>query len=176
MACHLCHPAVIAAGAVAEDRRQPAHCPGACVPDVMGAVHVTKEHEPWWHLGNTLPEGAATNKFHLVVMVVSCVKDTVRGTVGDEHVERLRDVVPETVDCAAVLHVGPPTVSGSEGRTPETETTDDPFLVDEEVDALTLDQITGEEALLEACVVVPGDKNFCWDGQFREPINESAKL
>ena len=86
VARHRSHPAVIAAGAVAEDRQQATHRPGTRIPDVIRRVHMTEEHEPWRHLGNTLPEGTATHELHLVMVVVGRIEDTVRGTVCDEHV------------------------------------------------------------------------------------------
>ena len=115
MARHRCHPAVVAAGAVAEDRRQAAHRPSSSVPDVVRRVHVTEEHEPWRHLGDAFAQGRTAHELDLVVVVVGRVEDTVRGTVGDQDVKPLRDGVPEPVDGAAVAHVGPVTVARREG-------------------------------------------------------------
>lgn len=114
MARHRCHLSVVTAGAIAEDRRQPTHRPGARVPDVIRRVHVAEEHEPRRHLRDPLPEGGASHELHLVLVVVGRIEDTVGWAVADEHVETLRDLVPETVDRAAILHVGPVPVPRAE--------------------------------------------------------------
>ena len=176
MARHRRHPAVIAARAVAEDRRQAAHRPGARVPDVIRRVDMTEEHEPWWGLGNPLPEGRTTHELHLVVVIVGRVEDAIRWTVGDEHVETIRDLIPETVDRATILHVGPVPVPRTERRSPESETLDGLLLVDEEVDLPVLDQVTGDETLVKASVMVPGHEDLHRDRQRGEPVDECPEL
>ena len=114
MARHRAHPPIIAAGPIAEDRRKTAHCPGARVPDVIRRVDVAKQHVPWWDLHQPLPEGAAAHQLHLIMVVIGRIKDPIRRAVGDEHVETVWDLIPEAVDRAAILHVGPIPISRCE--------------------------------------------------------------
>ena len=176
MARHDAHLPVVATRSVAEDSRQSAHRPRARVPDVVGRVDVTEEHEPGWDLGDSLPKSAAAHQLHLVVVIVCRVEDPVGWTMGDEDVEALRDGVPDPVDGAAVPHVGPVTVARGEWGAPDSESTDAHFLVDEEVDPTVLDEVTGDEALLEGGVVVARDEDLVGDREGGEPVDEGAEL
>ena len=109
------HLPIIAAGTVGEDGGKFADGSGPGVSDALGGVDVSEEHETGRDLGDPLPEGGASDEFHLVVVVVGGVEDSVGRTVGDEDVEPLWDVVPDSIDGAAVLHVGPVAVARREG-------------------------------------------------------------
>lgn len=176
MARHHAHFAVIAAGPIAEDSRQTAHRPCACVPNVLGGVNMPEEHEPGWDPGNPLSEGRAADEFHLVVVVVGCVEDTVGWTVGDEDVETLRNVVPDPIDCPTILHVRPVTVAWCEWASPDPEALNGCLLIDEETDSKTLDGRASDEALLKGRVVVARDKDFRRDRQRGEPVDECPKF
>jgi len=119
VARHSAHPAVVAAGPVAEDRGKLAHGSGPGVPNVVGGMDVTKEHEPRWDLGDPLTESRATHQIHLVVMVIGCIEDPIRWAVRDQDVEAFRNLVPDSVDGAAVSHVGPVSVAGREWASPD---------------------------------------------------------
>ena len=114
MACDDTHLPVITARTVAEDSGNASHCSRSRVPDIVGRVDVTEEHETGRDLGDPLAESRASYELHLVVVVVGGIENTIRRTVGDQDVEALRDVVPDPVDGAAILHVGPVTVARGE--------------------------------------------------------------
>ncbi len=141
--------AVVTTGSIAEDRRQRTDSSGPRVPDVVAGVDVSEQHEPGRDLSDPLAQRTAAHKLDLVVMVVGRIEDAVRRTVRDKNIYPFRDVIPDPVDGAAVLHVGPVTVAWRERRAPETETVDLPFLIDEQVDSTMLDQVTRDEALLQ---------------------------
>ena len=115
MARHSAHPPIIATGPVAEDRGKLTHGSGPGVPDVMGGMDVTKEHEPRQDLGDPLAESRTTHQLHLVVMVIGRIEDPIRWAVRDQDVEAFRNLVPDPVDGAAVPHVGPVAVARREG-------------------------------------------------------------
>ncbi len=68
---------------------------------------------------------------------------------SDQDVEPLRDVVPDPIDGASILHVRPVAEPRGEWASPDPEPLDRLLLVDQEVDPSTLDQITGDEPLLK---------------------------
>ena len=132
--------------------------------------------EAWWDLRHPLSKGRASDELNLIVVVVGRIKDTVRGTVGDEDVEALRDVVPDPVDRPTVLHIGPVTVAWGEWGAPESKSLDGLLLVDEEVDLPVFDEISGDESLLQGGVVVSWDKDLCGNRKGGEPVDEGPEL
>ena len=160
MARHHTHSTVIAAGPIAEDRGHAGHRPRSRIADVISRVDVAEEHETGWDLDDTLPERTATHELHLVVMGVSGIEDTVGGTVRDQNIEPLRNLIPEPVDRPTVLHVGPIPVAWREWAAPDSKSLDRLFLVDEEVDLPVLDQVPRDEALLKGRVVVSWDEDL----------------
>lgn len=137
---------------------------------------MTEEHETGRDLGDPLAESRASDELHLVVMVVGGIKDTIRRTVGDQDVESLWDVVPDPVDGATILHVGPVTVTGCEGRAPDPESIDADLFIDEEPDPESLDQVAGDQTLLEGGVVISRDEDLRRDRERGKPVDEGAKL
>jgi len=176
VARHRAHPPIVAAGPIAEDRQKTVDGSGAGIPDVLGGVNMPEEHEPREGLGNTLPESAAAHQLHLVVVVVGGVQNPIRGTMGDEDVETLRDVVPDPVDRPTILHIGPVTVAWCEWASPDSKTLDGHLLVDEETDSKTLDGRTGDETLLKGRVVIARDEDLVGSRERGEPVDKCPEL